>query len=76
MVLTPHDREFARIATAGHLAGRRPAGGGARAGEAAARVVLLKGNATVVAAPDGRALVNPASSSWLATPAPATCCPA
>ena len=30
-------------------------------------VVLLKGNATVVAAPDGRTLVNPATSSWLAT---------
>ena len=30
-------------------------------------MVLLKGNATVVAAPDGRTLVNPATSSWLAT---------
>ena len=29
--------------------------------------MLLKGNATVVAAPDGRVLVHPAGSSWLAT---------
>jgi NAD(P)H-hydrate repair Nnr-like enzyme with NAD(P)H-hydrate dehydratase domain len=30
-------------------------------------VVLLKGHRTVVAAPDGRALVNSATSSWPAT---------
>jgi NAD(P)H-hydrate repair Nnr-like enzyme with NAD(P)H-hydrate dehydratase domain len=29
--------------------------------------VLLKGNATIVAAPDGRVLVHPAGSAWLAT---------
>ncbi len=29
--------------------------------------MLLKGNATVVAAPDGRVVVHPAGSSWLAT---------
>ncbi|MGH3784720.1 MAG: NAD(P)H-hydrate dehydratase, partial [Pseudonocardiaceae bacterium] len=30
-------------------------------------VLLLKGNTTIVAAPDGRVLVNPARSSWPAT---------
>ena len=68
VVLTPHDREFARIAD--------PLGIGLGADRVAAAralakrldvVVLLKGNATVVAAPDGRTLVNAATSSWLAT---------
>jgi ADP-dependent NAD(P)H-hydrate dehydratase / NAD(P)H-hydrate epimerase len=30
-------------------------------------VLLLKGSTTIVAAPDGRVLVNPARSSWPAT---------
>jgi hydroxyethylthiazole kinase-like uncharacterized protein yjeF len=63
-VLTPHDREFARIADG-------PSGdrvGSARAAaKALGAVVLLKGNATVVAAPDGRAWVNPTGTPWLAT---------
>jgi hydroxyethylthiazole kinase-like uncharacterized protein yjeF len=65
VVLTPHDREFAR------LAGADP--GGDRV-EAALRlaakvraVVLLKGDRTVVAAPDGRAFVNPTGTPALAT---------
>ena len=68
VVLTPHAGEFARIA--------EPLGISLGADRVAATralakrlnsVVLLKGNATVVAAPDGRTLVNPATSSWLAT---------
>lgn len=64
LVLTPHDREFARIA--GEVSEDRV--GAAR--RAAARLrctVLLKGHSTVVARPDGRALVHPATSSWPAT---------
>jgi hydroxyethylthiazole kinase-like uncharacterized protein yjeF len=64
-VLTPHDREFER------LAGRPP---GADRVESALRlaaqvgaVVLLKGNRTVVATPDGRAYVNPTGTPALAT---------
>jgi hydroxyethylthiazole kinase-like uncharacterized protein yjeF len=63
-VLTPHDREFARIAD-GPSADRL---GDVRA---AARdlgaTVLLKGDATVVAAPDGRAWINRTGTPWLAT---------
>lgn len=68
VVLTPHDREFARIAEplGVELGADRMA-----AARALARrldcVVLLKGNSTVVAAPDGRTLVNAATSSWPAT---------
>jgi hydroxyethylthiazole kinase-like uncharacterized protein yjeF len=64
VVLTPHDREYER------LAGEVGADRVAAATHAAKRfnaVVLLKGNRTVVAAPDGRVLVNEARSSWAAT---------
>jgi len=64
VVITPHDREFARIA--GDVGPDRVAA--ARA--AAARLgvtVLLKGHATVVADPDGAVLVHPSPSSWPAT---------
>ncbi|MGH3760669.1 NAD(P)H-hydrate dehydratase, partial [Actinophytocola sp.] len=68
VVLTPHDREFARIAEplGIELGDDRPA-----AARALARrldcVVLLKGHSTVIADPAGRVLVNPAASAWLAT---------
>jgi hydroxyethylthiazole kinase-like uncharacterized protein yjeF len=68
VVLTPHAREFARIAEplGIELGADRVAAARALAKRLDA-VVLLKGNATVVAAPDGRTLVNAATSSWLAT---------
>lgn len=68
VVLTPHDREFARIAEPRGitLGADRPAAARALADETGS-VVLLKGNTTVVAAPDGRVLVNRARSAWLAT---------
>jgi hydroxyethylthiazole kinase-like uncharacterized protein yjeF len=68
VVLTPHDREFARIAEplGIKLGDDRPA-----AARALARrmncVVLLKGHTTVIADPGGRVLVNTAASAWLAT---------
>jgi hydroxyethylthiazole kinase-like uncharacterized protein yjeF len=64
-VLTPHDREFARLAGEGPDPDRVGA-----AANLAARmnvVVLLKGNRTVVATPDGRAYANPTGSPVLAT---------
>ncbi|MFP5019853.1 NAD(P)H-hydrate dehydratase [Pseudonocardia phyllosphaerae] len=68
VVLTPHAGEFARIAGSvddDHGGDRLAA---ARAAAAALGVtVLLKGNATVVADPDGRTLVDPAADAWAAT---------
>ncbi|MEU5849585.1 NAD(P)H-hydrate dehydratase [Saccharopolyspora shandongensis] len=65
LVLTPHAGEFAR------LAGREPGEDRvAAAREVAARfdaVLLLKGNTTIVAAPDGRVLVNDSRHAWPAT---------
>lgn len=64
IVITPHDREFARIA--GQVGTDRVAAARRAAAELGV-TVLLKGNATVVADPGGRALVEPSTSSWAAT---------
>jgi ADP-dependent NAD(P)H-hydrate dehydratase / NAD(P)H-hydrate epimerase len=68
VVLTPHDREFARIAEplGIKLGDDRPAAARALAARLSCHV-LLKGHSTVIADPDGRVLVNPAASAWLAT---------
>ncbi|WP_277675475.1 NAD(P)H-hydrate dehydratase [Saccharopolyspora rectivirgula] len=65
LVLTPHEGEFAR------LVGEKPGPDRvAKAREVAERfnaVLLLKGNTTLIAAPDGRVLVNHSPHAWLAT---------
>jgi ADP-dependent NAD(P)H-hydrate dehydratase / NAD(P)H-hydrate epimerase len=64
VVLTPHSGEYARLAGA---VGDDLVGAARRAARRYNAVVLLKGYTTVVAAPDGRALVNPARSAWPST---------
>jgi hydroxyethylthiazole kinase-like uncharacterized protein yjeF len=63
-VLTPHDREFERVA--GPVGADR-VGAARRAATELGVTLLLKGNATVVAGPDGVAYVNPTGTPWLAT---------
>ncbi|WP_449252549.1 NAD(P)H-hydrate dehydratase [Brevundimonas naejangsanensis] len=65
-VLTPHEGEFERL-----FPGLLEAQGREAAAQEAARlagaIVVLKGAATVIAAPDGRLAVNGDGSPWLAT---------
>jgi hydroxyethylthiazole kinase-like uncharacterized protein yjeF len=63
-VLTPHDREFARLA--GEVGADRIAAA-RRAAKDLGATILLKGNATVVADPDGTAYVNSTGTPWLAS---------
>ena len=65
IVLTPHDREFSRLA-AEEPGDDRVAAALQLAAQTNA-VVLLKGDRTIVATPDGRAYANPTGTSALAT---------
>lgn len=68
-ILTPHDGEYARLIgtrqapelQACHLASTRAAA------QALGCIIVRKGAATVIAAPDGRARINTHASPWLAT---------
>jgi ADP-dependent NAD(P)H-hydrate dehydratase / NAD(P)H-hydrate epimerase len=63
-LLTPHEREFARF---GGEVGADRVGAVRRLAADLGAAVLLKGEATVVAAPDGTAYVNGTGTPWLAT---------
>jgi NAD(P)H-hydrate epimerase len=68
LVLTPHEGEFARLAStsAADVAADRVGHARKLAAETQA-VVLLKGSRTVIAAPDGAVRVNPTGGPFLAT---------
>lgn len=64
-VLTPHEGEFERLFPGLLAEGREPAA--IEAAKRAGTVLVLKGGATAIAAPDGRCVVNGNGSPWLAT---------
>lgn len=64
-VLTPHAGEFARLA--GHPPGPDRVAATRQLAARFGATVLLKGNVTVIAEPDGGVWLNPAGQSWAAT---------
>jgi hydroxyethylthiazole kinase-like uncharacterized protein yjeF len=63
-LVTPHEREFARF---GEPVGDDRIGAARRLAAELGAHVLLKGDATVVATPEGRVRVNPTGSPYLAS---------
>ena len=63
-LLTPHDREYERF---GEPVGADRIGAARRLAADLGCSLLLKGDATVVAGPDGTAFVNGTGTPWLAT---------
>ncbi|MFB8147749.1 NAD(P)H-hydrate dehydratase [Microbacterium sp. NPDC056003] len=68
-ILTPHDREHARLRSSLGLAPGGPdrVAAAVETAEVTGAVVLLKGSATIVATPDGSAIEVAAGTPWLAT---------
>lgn len=64
-ILTPHDREFARLA--GGEPGPDRVGSAKQLAAQRAATIVLKGHHTVIASPDGEVWVNPTGSPALAT---------
>ncbi|MFJ8580213.1 NAD(P)H-hydrate dehydratase [Micromonospora sp. NPDC093277] len=65
IVVTPHDREYARLC--GETPGADRVGAALRLAAWMNAVVLLKGDRTIIGTPDGRAYANPTGTPVLAT---------
>ena len=66
LVLTPHGGELARLLTSFAVRGEGKMAQAAALAQATRAVVVAKGPDTVIAAPDGRIVLAPSPTSWLA----------
>ncbi len=66
-VLTPHQGEFERLFPALLRSSPDRTAATLEASKRTGSILLLKGHETVIAAPDGRCVINRAGSVWLAT---------
>jgi hydroxyethylthiazole kinase-like uncharacterized protein yjeF len=66
-VMTPHPGEFERVFPGLLKTSKNRIEAAREAARRSGAIVLLKGADTVIAAPDGRAVVNTLSAPWLAT---------
>jgi len=64
-VLTPHEGEYARLM--GEAVGDDRVAAARKLADSTGCIALLKGPGTVIAAPDGKAAVNPVDGPWLGT---------
>jgi hydroxyethylthiazole kinase-like uncharacterized protein yjeF len=65
-ILTPHEGELARLAETFGIAAQGKLARARALAEAANAVVIAKGPDTVIAAPDGRTVLAPSPTPWLA----------
>lgn len=66
LVLTPHEGEMHRLADTFGIEGGTKVARATALAQAARAVVVAKGPDTVIAAPDGRTILAPSPTSWLA----------
>jgi hydroxyethylthiazole kinase-like uncharacterized protein yjeF len=66
LIMTPHEGELARLAESFDIDAEGKLGSARALAKATGAVVIAKGPDTVIAGPDGRTVLAPSTTSWLA----------